>query len=132
MYGREGGERNGDVMDKATQKALTMPLDEPQWLTPVATYRAFMVCLQLYQARRYDTCASLCDSIIVFRKNPPRYWTRNAGGRSGGLSRSSTKRQRLPAINRTPKTPYGLMKWDPFGDIDVPRLIVHPSKPPAP
>lgn len=57
---------NYDDAERGTKLALAKPLDDPDWLSSNARYRGATVALQLFKARRYSTCAALCDALLVY------------------------------------------------------------------
>jgi hypothetical protein len=108
---------NYDDAERATKLALTKPVDDPDWLSYNARYRGATVALQLFKARRYATCAALCDTLLAYNGGPylaPQITAMRDLSRHAG---TSTPQSAPPAFDE------GTV-FEPFKGIDLSRLVV--------
>lgn len=53
-------------MEDTVLKALRFPPDDPSWISMHARARSVMICINLFQAGRYDTCSKLCSALLDY------------------------------------------------------------------
>jgi tetratricopeptide (TPR) repeat protein len=57
---------DNDAAERSVTLALAQSVDDPDWLSTNARHRGAVVCLQLFEAHRYSTCASLCEALLSY------------------------------------------------------------------
>jgi hypothetical protein len=120
VYGIAGDE---DGLEQCVKTALKLGVDEPIWTENNARFRATTICIQLLKARRYETCAALCEALSA-------YW-------DGG----DFLLPQLTAIDKLAKAKHGAdappilpegTVFEPFKGIELTRLaLAKPATQPA-
>jgi tetratricopeptide (TPR) repeat protein len=108
-YGLAG---DADSLERATKSALALPVDDPDWISSNARFRGTTVCIQLLKAKRYATCAALCDALLAYQGGEYLLAEITA---VRDLARRSTGADAPPALEEG-------TALEPFKGIDLARL----------
>jgi tetratricopeptide (TPR) repeat protein len=106
---------NAGDLDRCAQSALKFHVNDPDWCDGNARYRGVSVCIQLLRAKRYNTCAALCDTLMDYT-DAGKYHLPEL-----------TKIHDLAKANKGSENPPALENgtfFDPFHGIDLSRLTI--------
>jgi hypothetical protein len=101
--------------ENAVKTACKFPADDPAWLSNNARYRGLAMCRRLYNAGRYATCVTLCDSLLKYSESQAYLGAEITTVRDACRNVQPLTAARLPEVDK------GYL-FDPFGGIDLTAL----------
>lgn len=116
-----------DRTEQCVRKALAKPTIDSDWLPYNARFLGGAMCVRLYRAQRYESCAALCDALLTYRDNPAFLATPLNKMRDAA---------RGPAPATTIPDPAILLNagesFNPFDQIDLTRIATSATSPDKP
>jgi hypothetical protein len=110
--------------EKAVKTACSFPANDPAWLGSNARYRGLAMCRRLYNAGRYATCVTLCESLLKYSDSRA-----YLGAEITAVRDACRNIQPATAAPPLPETDKGYL-FDPFDEIDLTALQKTPLKGP--